>query len=283
MKSRKKVLIVAVLALVIVLGSVVVTSAITGGQPDGEGHPYGGLVLVPGVGYCSGTLIDEDVVLTAGHCTDFFTGYGAEEVWVTFDSEAAVNEDWVPDGGTWYVAEDWETHPDYVGAAWPFTLDYGLVFLNEEVGGITPATLPEEGVLPELIGTTGQTDWRFLDVGYGQNGVNVGGGPPTRNTDFVRKFSVQRYHPGQGAVGAQDPTWFILNNVPSPQHGSGCPGDSGSGVFPDAEDEFGDTVLAVHTGGYRLGNAGQICGRITSLNHRVDVAVVLGWIEMFLD
>lgn len=187
---------------------------------------------------------------------------------------------WAPiPGGTWYHAHSWLTHPDYVDANWPFTLDYGLVFLDEPVEDITPAGLPDSGSLPELIGHTGQTSWRFLDVGYGQNGVNVGGGPPIPNFDFVRKFSVQRYHPGRGAVGAQDPTWFVLNNVPSNNHGSGCGGDSGSGIFLDAEDERADTVLAVHTGGYRLGNMGQICGRITSLNHRVDVDVVLEWID----
>jgi V8-like Glu-specific endopeptidase len=52
--------------------TVVPAGAITGGQPDGNDHPYGALILVPGQGFCSGTLIDEDVVLTAGHCTDFF-------------------------------------------------------------------------------------------------------------------------------------------------------------------------------------------------------------------
>jgi hypothetical protein len=34
----------------------------------------------------------------------------------------------------------------------------------------------------------------------------------------------------------------------------------------------------VHTGGYRLGVDGVICGRITSLNHRVDLPDVLAWI-----
>jgi hypothetical protein len=268
---RKRVLIV-VAALALAMAVITPVIAITGGQPDGDGHPYSGLVIgdIPGQpGYiwiCSGTLIAEDVVLTAGHCT----ANAEASTWVqaTFDSEGPF---------TWYTASGVATHPGYDEAAWPFTLDYGLVFL-EEAPGITPATLPEPGVLPEMIGTTGQTDWRFVDVGYGQNGVIVGGGPPVPNFDFVRKYSVQRYHPGQGAVGAQDPTWFVLNNVPSKNHGSGCGGDSGSGIFPDADDAFGDTVLAVHTGGYRLGNAGQICGRITSLNHRVDIDVVLDWI-----
>jgi len=43
--------------------------AITGGQPDGDGHPYVALLLAPGLTFCSGTLIADRTILTAGHCT----------------------------------------------------------------------------------------------------------------------------------------------------------------------------------------------------------------------
>lgn len=273
------VLMVILLALVLVLPA----GAITGGQPDGEGHPYGALLLVPGITFCSGTLIDEGLVLTAGHCTDAWSDPDNEitEVWVTFDSEAAVDPaTWEITGGTWYLAHAWATHPDYDASAWPFTADYGVVFLDEAVQGITPAALPEEGLVDELIGTTGQTNVRFNDVGYGQDGVNVGDGPYTRNFSFVRKVSVQRYNPSNGSVGTLYPLWLILGDSPSPNKGAGCGGDSGSGIYSDST---GDTVLAVHTGGYRLGYLNRICGRITSLNHRVDLPIALDWLGSFLD
>ena len=40
--------------LVIALTAVAPVGAITGGQPDGDQHPYGALVLVPGISFCPG-------------------------------------------------------------------------------------------------------------------------------------------------------------------------------------------------------------------------------------
>jgi hypothetical protein len=269
--------------LVLAITAVSPAGAITGGQPDGDMHPYSGLILVPGVGFCSGTLIAPDVVLTAGHCTTFFSDPELEitEVWVTFDAEASVDlETWeILPGGTWYTSDEWYTHPDYVNDDWPFTADYGVVILDEPVEGITPAALPEPYVLDEMLGTTGQTDVRFMDVGYGQSGVTVGGGPYVRNFEFIRKYSIQRYNPSKGAVGTQYDLWLILQSAPSANKGGGCGGDSGSGIFPEGE----DTIVAVHVGGYRMGYLTRLCGRMTSLNMRVDLPIVLDWLAQWVD
>ena len=269
-----------ILAVFFVFAPINPASAITGGQPDGDGHPYSALLLVPGYIFCSGTLIAPDVILTAGHCTSFFTDQAnyITEVSVTFDSVAAVNEStWEITDGNWYPAHKWITYPGYNFADWPFTADYGLVFLDDPVS-ITPAALPDEGLLDELIGTTGQTRERFYDVGYGQDGVIVGGGTYFPNFDFIRKVSEQRYNPSKGRVGTLDPSWLILGDVPSANHGAGCGGDSGSGIFLDPSGDFKDTVVAVHTGGYTLGYHNFLCGRITGLSHRVDIPEVLDWI-----
>jgi trypsin len=255
-------------------------SAIVGGQPDGNGHPYTALLLAPGLTFCTGSLISERTILTAGHCTDFWSELKASgdlttPIQVSFDPQASVDDDWNPDGGTWYSASNWLTHPDYDGDAWPLTYDYGLLYLDAPVS-IEPAELPAPLALDPIVNGKGQTQQRFDDVGYGVQEIIRGGGRPFDAVTWTRKIATQRYAPGNGSSsGLQHRTWFIVNNSPSPRQGGSCGGDSGSPVLFSGT----DTVVAVHTGGYRLGINGVICGRITSLNHRVDLPDVQAWIN----
>ena len=67
----KRVSILVVLVLVLAAG-LLPAAAITGGEPDGAGHPNVGMMIADVDGEpawrCTGTLIAPRVFLTAGHC-----------------------------------------------------------------------------------------------------------------------------------------------------------------------------------------------------------------------
>ena len=263
--------------LVAVLSSMLVAApayAITGGQPDNGTHPQVAFILAPDVGFCSGSLIAPNVVLTAAHCTSFFTDYHLTEVLVSFDDQVTADS-------TFYASHEWYTHPAYVDANWPFTVDVGVVIFDEALD-LPLAELPDVGLLSDYIPAQGASKQTFTDVGYGQTGVDTGGGPPQPAFPLQRRMSTQTYHPGNNQMvgvghGLTD-LHLTLKANPSSRHGSGCGGDSGGPIF------LGDTytLVAIHTGGYRLGFDGALCGRLSSLNHRLDTAVVLDWLAQFV-
>ena len=81
--KRSLVLVTVLLILLAIL--VLPAMAITWGEEDGNEHPNVALISRPDPGnedhqrpFCSGTLIDEKVLLTAGHCTIFLEDLIAE-------------------------------------------------------------------------------------------------------------------------------------------------------------------------------------------------------------
>src|ERR1043165_3994826 len=95
-------LLAAALALIglLMLGRLDVASAITNGQPDGQRHPYVGLVVFDDASgpawRCTASLLSPTVLLTAGHCT---SGAVKARVWFAPDLNAAGITDY-PAGGT---------------------------------------------------------------------------------------------------------------------------------------------------------------------------------------
>jgi hypothetical protein len=266
-----------------------VASAITNGQPDGDNHPYVGLLvfdtLDPDTGEpvptwrCSGSLIAPDVVLTAGHCTD---GAVAARVWfyedVTYDH---VPFPLYPYGGPGSGAVEGEpyTNPDY-GTGSPGNglpafdyRDVGIVVLDEavDVGGF--AALPAAGLVDALENKTG------IDfVGYGvQYEAKIPGNELPQPPPYYRWTGprVRLYAPSQLVSGKFVHSAEFMKLALNPGGGTGgtCFGDSGG---PDLLGGT-DTVLAVNSYVTNVNCSG------VGYSSRVDIPEVLDWIEGFLE
>ena len=122
--------------------------AITNGTPDGEGHPYVGLMVAYAdeaatqpLWRCSGTLMSETIFMVAGHCTEA----PAQSARVWFDTDVQALTCGLPGmnppncypfgGGTSVKGSDIFTHPDYDPNAF-FLHDLGIVELDTPVTGV---------------------------------------------------------------------------------------------------------------------------------------------------
>ena len=279
----RKVTLALVVALVLLLATAGIAGAITNGEPDNGRHPYVGLLVfdertctiaddgtetcvVEPSWRCSGSLIKEDVVLTAGHCTD---GAVAARIWM--DETVQGNPEYPFSGTTSYDGTAF-TYPGFcIGcgkglpgfAAW----DVGVVVLSEPVpsGVVTEyADLPGEGQVSTL---KNKTPIDF--VGYGVQEQIRGGGPPVW-TGLLERM----YAPSELVSGKFKHSDLFMKLALNPGGGSGgtCFGDSGG---PDLLGGT-ETVLAVNS---YVTNSN--CSGV-GYSQRVDIPEVLEWIQGFL-
>lgn len=217
------------------------SSAIVFGEPDGTDHPFvGSIVLdVPDRGllqFCSGTLIADDVFLTASHCTAPLDGildaFPGTEVFVTFDSS-------IDESGTFYTGT-WHTNPAYLNATG--TADPGdvAVVVLDEPPGIAPAQLPSAGMLTQLKASHTLADTRFTAVGYGAV-------RETMTTGFAGILdNVDRNRAEQG-FNSLTKAWLTLpmSNTPGYDNGGTCYGDSGGPHFIHLDGVETDVVASI--------------------------------------
>ena len=226
-------------------------SAITNGEPDGNGHPnVGGLVADEAYPdgtwiYCSGTLISPTVFLTAAHCAE-----DGQDVRVTFDSAYQPGDKVY--SGTFYADPAYnQSTSDYH--------DIAVVVFDQAVKGITPAKLPKAGSLSKLDG-----DQQFTSVGYGAYEVTNEPGGHQYLYDDVRGVAT-------GTLNSINKTLLRISMNPSHGDGVTCYGDSGGHNF------LGDTnVIAAIT------ITGDAVCRSTNVVYRLDTASARNFLDDYV-
>jgi len=205
---------------------------------------------------CSGTLITPDVFLTASHCTQYFTnvlapaGYTA---YVSFDKS-------IPFGGlttnttTLYAVDAVVTNPNY-NQSQGDSGDIAVLILESNVSGITPAMLPDCGLLDQLAGKNGLRGAVFTNAGYGLQNRVVGGGVPYFQdlNPIPRMYSFSSFM-------SLNKGYIRLSQNPSTGNGGTCFGDSGGPNFLTVDGTqilvsitiTGDSVCRATNVAYRL-------------------------------
>jgi len=214
------------LALAIVLVFVSTSGAITYGQPDGNAHPYVGVVVFQAAGdttsgwSCTGTLLSPTVLLTAGHCTA-----GAARAWVWFEAERKGMVGYPFSGDL--TAKEIHTHPRYDDfASFPATYDLGIVVLDRKVTRSAYGKLPGIGFLDALATRRGLQEVNFTVVGYGMQDVK-----PEPVANVVRYWGTSQLV----NLSSHLTDGYNLQTTNDPGKGTGsggtCSGDSGGPIF----------------------------------------------------
>jgi secreted trypsin-like serine protease len=210
---------------------------------------------------CSGTLIAPNVFLTASHCTQYFTSTLAPQgytAYVSFDKSIPFGD--LTSTKTKLLAVKYVvTNPNY-NRSQSDSGDIGVLILQSNVKGITPATLPTCGLLDQLVAKNGLKDAVFTAVGYGLQNRVVGGGVPyyQRQNPIPRMYAFSSFNSLNGG-------YIRLSQNPATGNGGTCFGDSGGPNFLTVD---GQQILAAIT------ITGDSVCQSTNVDYRLDTPSV---------
>lgn len=248
--------------------------AITGNAVPDDEHEYVGLALFYDddgdfLARCSGSLLTDQVFLTAGHCTD-----GAASARVYFEQDAGLDYDPVTGrsassgypGSGGVTGSDVHDYGFSLPLEFPDTSDLGLVVLDAPVQEVYPdldtyASLPAPGAV-DAYGTG--PDAAVTVSGYGYTWTN-----PVRTTSYRSRLTASTFVINLESHKAGGYNLQIASN-PGDGRGGTCSGDSGGPVLRGDS----DVVLAVNS--FVLGR-GLTCGG-TGFAYRTDSAKIQEWI-----
>jgi hypothetical protein len=264
------------LAGTLLASSAAPAAAITrGGVPDGEDHPYVGL-MVAGFGdaedfqpawRCSGALISPTVYVTAGHCTD-----GAEHVEIWFDTDPQAYEGRLgyPFPSEHSVSGTPSTHPDYDDAAF-YLYDLGVVVLDAPYQLDRYATLPDVGAVDEL--RPGRKSAVVTSVGYGLQAVKpkLLGALTRYRADLMVVDTTGVAGLRQAFQQFEGSGSFTVSG--DAKHGGTCFGDSGGPVLLAGT----DTLLGVNSFALNANCAGV--GGVYRIDKQPDLAFISSFLE----
>ena len=225
------------------------------------------------LGFASGTLIRDRVMVTAGHVTGPAKALGGMpptvRSFVSFSPTDAKNP------RTWIPVVRQATHPSMphcppppqrdptddilVAPLQPGIADVGLIFLEHAPQGIKPARLAIQGALERSEGV------QTTIVGYGTTTPRIRTAPPdTSIWDGKRRIRTSTLR------RVVDETWALWS-IPSYV----CSGDSGGAIFVNAsrDKKTSDDELVAN-----VSDGGRDCRRQNN-NNRLDTPGIQNWIN----
>lgn len=219
---------------------------------------------------CTGSLIAPTVFLTASHCTAFFEfdlalrGFTA---FVSFDSAIPFGDQTSKRTRLIPVVQV-VTNPHF-NQAQSDSGDIGVLRLDaRDTRGITPAVLPEAGVLERLAASKALDGVPFTNVGYGLQNRVVGGGVPFFQdvNPVPRMFSFSTFN-------ALNSHYMRLSQNPSTGNGGTCFGDSGGPQFLDIHGTRTQVSITI--------TGDSVC-RSTNVTYRLDTASARNFLAPFV-